>query len=79
MTVRVLLGHKIALASIHVYTANKMVVPRSVDLKNPAENFTLPKQKHIRHQQQLSVASNIECVCAVKDIILVAHNAEKTT
>ena len=30
-----MLGHKIALASIHVYSANKMVVPRSVDLKNP--------------------------------------------
>ena len=39
-----MLGHKIALASIHVYSANKMITPRSVDFKNPAENLTLPKQ-----------------------------------
>ena len=39
-----MLGHKIALASIHVNSATKMVVPRSAD---PAENFTLPKHKHM--------------------------------
>jgi len=56
---------------IHVNSATKMVVPRSAD---PAENFTLPKQK--RMPSKTTVDGKIECVCCPGQTF-VTNNAGK--